>query len=45
MPRCYFDLTDEKVRATLLEQGFTVGQLGHLVFSGLAKLRGTSRTK
>jgi hypothetical protein len=28
--------------ATLLEQGFSVGQLGHLISSGLAKLRGTS---
>jgi hypothetical protein len=27
--------------ATLLEQGFTAGQLGHLIFAGLAKLRGT----
>jgi hypothetical protein len=26
--------------AVLLEQGFTTGQLGHLVFEGLAKLRG-----
>lgn len=25
----------------LLEQGFTVGQLGHVIFAGLAKLRGT----
>ena len=25
--------------ATLLEQGFTTGQLGHLVHAGLAKLR------
>jgi hypothetical protein len=24
---------------TLLEQGFTTGQLGHLVHAGLAKLR------
>jgi hypothetical protein len=31
--------------ATLLEQGFTAGHLGHLVFTGLAKLRGTSRPK
>jgi hypothetical protein len=27
--------------ATLLEQDFTAGQLGHLIFAGLAKLRGT----
>jgi DNA-binding MarR family transcriptional regulator len=25
--------------ATLLEKGFTTGQLGHLVYAGLAKLR------
>jgi hypothetical protein len=25
--------------ATLLAQGFTTGQLGHLVYTGLAKLR------
>jgi hypothetical protein len=25
--------------AMLLEQGFTTGQLGHLVYAGLAKLR------
>jgi hypothetical protein len=31
--------------ATLLEQGFTAGQLGHLVFAGLAKLRGTGHPK
>jgi hypothetical protein len=30
---------------TLLEQGFTTGQLGHLVYAGLAKLReGAGRT-
>src|SRR4029077_3849531 len=27
----------------LLEQGFTVGQLGYLVYAGLAKLRGSAR--
>ena len=27
----------------LLKQGFTTGQLGHLVFVGLAKLRGAGR--
>jgi hypothetical protein len=27
--------------ATLLEQGFTAGQLGYLVYAGLVKLRGS----
>ena len=27
--------------ATLLKQGFTVGQLSYLVYAGLAKLRGS----
>jgi hypothetical protein len=31
--------------ATLLEQGFTVGQLGHVIFAGLAKLRGAGHPK
>ena len=31
--------------ATLLEQGFTAGQLSHLIFTGLAKLRGVGRPK
>jgi hypothetical protein len=31
--------------ATLLEHGFTAGQLGYLVYAGLAKLRGESRPK
>jgi hypothetical protein len=31
--------------ATLLEQGFTVAQLGSLVYAGLAKLRGAGRPK
>jgi hypothetical protein len=31
--------------ATLLEQGVTVRQFGHLISSGLAKLRGTSHPK
>jgi hypothetical protein len=30
---------------TLLEQGFTTGQLSQLVFTGLAKLRGVGRPK
>jgi len=31
--------------ATLLGQGFTAGQLGYLVYAGLAKLRGAGRPK
>jgi hypothetical protein len=31
--------------AELLEQGFTVGQVGHLVFMGLAKIRAGGRRK
>ena len=31
--------------ATLLKQGFTTAQLGQLVYAGLAKLRGTGRSK
>jgi hypothetical protein len=28
---------------TLFEQGFTAGQLGYLVYAGLAKLRGSGK--
>jgi hypothetical protein len=31
--------------AMLIEQGFTAGQLGHLIFVGLAKLRPAGRRK
>ena len=31
--------------ATLLKQGFTAAQPGPLVYAGLAKLRGTGRSK
>ncbi len=31
--------------AELFEQSFTVGQLGHLVFMGLAKIRAGGRRK
>jgi hypothetical protein len=31
--------------AVMLDQGFTVGQLGHLVFHGLAKIRGDERQR
>ena len=31
--------------ATLLEHGFTAGQLGYLIYAGLANLRGESRPK
>jgi len=31
--------------ATLLKQGFTVGQIGYLVYAGLAKLRRVGPTK